>query len=75
MSKDDVCRHCGGKLQRICLPDVIYVTEKPPKIRDYSVARICSKCGRVHEGEAVKRIPRLEDLQRETDLRRIRREE
>jgi hypothetical protein len=72
MSSEERCRHCGGKLEWVALPHVVWPEGKKPEgtLDEVGVFMICSKCGRVKDSEATRRLPSLSDLQRETDERR-----
>jgi len=67
---EDKCEYCGGQLTWLNLPNTVYITEKPKEPITYTPIQICEKCSRIKETEAIKRLPTLEDLQKETDLRR-----
>jgi len=54
------CGYCGGKLDWVALPNVVYADGRPSE--EISAVRICSKCGQYHEDEATKRIPTLDEV-------------
>jgi hypothetical protein len=74
-SKEDHCRHCGGKLEWLALPHVVWAEGRKPADApptEVSTLRICNQCGRVEHPETTRRLPLLGDLQRETEERRMR---
>ena len=72
-SKEDHCRHCGGKLEWLALPHVVWAEGRKPADApptQVSTLRVCSQCGRVRHPEMTRRPPLMGGVQRETEERR-----
>jgi len=64
--KEIRCRYCGGKVDWVNLPKTVYANGRASEWGKPTL--MCIECGRVLAFDPD--IPTLEELQRETDLRR-----